>query len=139
LHKQEDRTLGVDGDSHLSLDRCQFLVLLVLVCHSLQLAGKEVPVKVPRTPYLSASTILDSILELLNRINPPLELFKGMDVMAVTKYIGEIRKKLAAANLNNLIGNGSNGQGYRLETPPHLVILYHFNPITRQPEAISGQ
>jgi hypothetical protein len=136
----DQRVFGINDQPLPPLDRRKFLVLLVLVSHSLALSGVEPPVKVAAEPFLTGKMILDAIIGYLQTLKYRPPVFLDPDPMHVTDMIYEIRKALGELKLNrNLIENGPSRYGYRLGAQPQNVELTFTVPGTQQVIRLKGR
>jgi hypothetical protein len=121
------RTLAVDGGPAVGLSPAEFLVMLVLASHGLRLAGKEAPVPVELSPFLSAKMVLAAIKDYLAGAVPrPAAFGRETGDEQIPKVVKRLRDLLAEAGAPPLlIGNGPNGRSYRLDTPAvNIVIVF---------------
>ena len=80
--------------------------------------------EMPDVPFLSARQILEAMDKYQFKNFGDLLVFKGEEEGAVVMEIKRIRIALEKAGFRaGLIGNGPEGRGYRLETPPENLGL----------------
>jgi len=117
------RWLSINRHTNIHLDLRMFLVLLVLFSHGKKAAGKgaKAKVEVLNHPFLSAKEILDAILRLQDKYLDQRAVFKkegevGGDDGAIVMVIRQIRVAIWKKHFPpELIANGPEGRGYRLE------------------------
>ncbi len=127
------------NEREIQLHKTEFLVLLVLFCHSLKLASIEVPLNVSAAPYLSAKCILDGIDDYLRSVLGENGV-TNTTAAEIIRAISDIRKKLIKARLNpNLIDSGNNHRGYRLGTAAEHVCLTYIDPQTGKVTKLCGK
>ncbi|MGC8989237.1 MAG: hypothetical protein ACP5MD_03860 [Verrucomicrobiia bacterium] len=122
----------------ISLNPSEYLVALVLVCHALRTAGKQVPVKVAIAPFLSAADIAYAMVIYCETAKTT-SFSKRWDAVSVSRLVYTIRRKLARAGLNKwLVQNDDRGRGLRLGTPPANVSLIYLDTENQQVVTIDG-
>lgn len=124
--------------SKISLNPSEYLIMLILICHSLQMAGKPAPVKVPLFPFLSAADVAYAMAEYCKKAKTT-SFSRQWDAFSVSRLVYTIRIKLKKRGLNKwLVQNDDRGRGLRLGTQPGNVSLIYLDPDTQQVIKIDG-
>lgn len=126
------------NDCKVSLNPSEYLIVLVLVCHALRALGKEVPVKVAITPFLSAADIAYAMATYCETANTT-SFTRNWNATSVSRLVYTIRNKLTKAGLSrSLVQNEARGRGLRLGTPPANVSLIYLDPDLQKVVRIDG-
>lgn len=121
----------INGSRPVHIDRREFVVLLVLAWYARFWATLPTAARAGRSPYLSASDILDYIDELKVLLAPNLPVFCSGDPLDVTKVISQFRDHLRASGEDdNILQTGPSHFGYRWSIPPRNLIV-RFAPPAR--------
>lgn len=131
------QVLCVNG-AEIPLNPSEYLIMLILICHCLQMGGKLVPVKVAILPFLSADEVACAVEGYCKDANTT-SISRKWDGTAVSRRIYSIRCKLRQRKLNRcLIQNDIRGRGLRLGTQPANVTLIYLDQATQQIIKIDG-
>lgn len=124
--------------SEIPLNPSEYLIMLILVCHSLQTAGTKVPVEVTIFPFLSADEVARAVEGYCKGANTT-SISRKWDGTAVSRRIYTVRRKLRQRKLNRcLIQNDIKGRGLRLGTQPVNVTLIYLDQATQKIIRIDG-
>jgi hypothetical protein len=124
------RIFGINHYKDLEPSKCKFSVLAALFEHAFKVAGNNVIMDVPDSPYISAREIIHAIDDFQDDRYPERIVFKSGAADNVITVINRIRDDLQAAGFpRDLISTAKNGHSYRIETAAkNLKMIWEIDP-----------